>query len=222
MPEVQDHGITFEAWIREKIFSGYAGEYSQKWDIPAEVNQHNVLPDEIENLPISVKTAKFGSSIALGDALRQRQIDERFLMITGFWSQRTPEEKWIEEIVCVSFRPEVWDKLWGPFSLGELKRFDAMVKDLDIPPEKARSDAQRWKKEMEAKGGSTVVINPKIGSGTQRRVQCSLPFKRFWQLANREPIRSDFPKLFGVPFPNPIRSSKRVFQKHEKEKLESD
>ena len=218
MPEVQEHGFTFEKWVREELFAGYSGEYAQKWDIPAESNQHNVLPDEIENLPISVKTVKYGSPIGLGDAIRQRSINEPFLIIVGFWKQRTPEEKWIEEIACVRFTPEVWNKMWGPISIEELKKFDAMVKNFDIPYQEAREKAQEWKKNMETKGKSTLVINPKIGSGKQRRVQCSIPFKAFWQVAGREPKSADHPSIFGVKFKNPIHSGKRVFNKDDDDK----
>jgi hypothetical protein len=212
MQEVQRHGFSFEAWVRENLFAGYSGEYGQKWDIPAENNQHNVLPDEIENLPVSVKTAKFGSSIALGDAIRQRSISEPFLIIAGFWRQRTPEEKWFEDIACVLFKPEPWNSLWGPVKLEDLQQLDTLVKNQENPPEEARLLARAWKKRIAERGPATMVINPKIGSSGQRRVQCSLPFSGFWKVAGREPRIRDAPELFGVAFRNPIKSGSRVFE----------
>ena len=81
MVEVQAHGFSFEKWVRDHFFSGYAGTYMQKWDVHSDHNIHDAVPIQLQKLPVSVKTAKLGSPIGLGDVLRQRQIDHDFLMI---------------------------------------------------------------------------------------------------------------------------------------------
>ena len=103
MVEVQAHGFSFEKWVRDHFFSGYAGTYMQKWDVHPDHNIHDAVPIQLQKLPVSVKTAKLGSPIGLGDVLRQRQIDHDFLMIVGFWEQRTKTEKWIVDIGCAAF-----------------------------------------------------------------------------------------------------------------------
>ena len=35
----------------------------QKWDIPPDRNQHELIPSDFWNIPVSVKTAKYGSPI---------------------------------------------------------------------------------------------------------------------------------------------------------------
>jgi hypothetical protein len=73
-----------------------------------------------------------------------------------------------------------------------------------------RAKAQEWKTKP-AVHTSTLVINPKIDSKTQRRIQCSLPYATFWNFAGRKHLPQDNPELWGHIFPNPIKSSARTF-----------
>jgi len=211
MVEVQSHGFSFEKWVRDSFFGGYRGNYMQKWDVPPEENVSEAVSAEWRNVPVSIKTAKYGSPIGLGDILRQRQISVPFLMIAGFWRQRTSAEKWIEEIGVAYFSIATWAALWGRLSLDELRAIDSTIKDLRLPHTIARAEARRWKQATAALASVTFVVNPKIDSKTQRRIQCSLPFRSFWKIAAREPASHDLPELFGIRFPNPILSSARTF-----------
>jgi len=74
----------------------------------------------------------------------------------------------------------------------------------------SRTYMQQWKT-RQAVQTSTLVINPKIDSKKQRRIQCSLPCTTFWNFAGRNPTPQDFPELWGHVFPNPIKSSARTF-----------
>jgi hypothetical protein len=210
MVEVQAHGFSFEKWVRDRFFSGYQGTYMQKWDVPPDRNVDASVPEKFHNLPVSIKTAKLGSPIGLGDVLRQRQIDHAFLMIVGFWEQRTATEKWIVDIGSAAFDSAAWQKLWGQLTLEEILGIDKAVKNLNEHYSIVRAKAQQWKMKP-AVQTSTLVINPKIDSKTQRRIQCSLPYTTFWNFAGRNPTPQDFPELWGHVFPNPIKSSARTF-----------
>ena len=180
----------------------------QKWDIPDSENKEPEVPIEWRDFPVSIKTAKWGSPIGLGDAIRQRNTNESFVMIAGFWRQRTPQEKWFEEIGVVKFHPEFWNSLWGAVSLATLRELDSKIKDLRLHYSDARKVAKQWKSQL-VKSGSKIVINPKIDSKKQRRIQCSLPFPIFWEAADRNPTKRNSPMLFGKNFPNPVRSKPR-------------
>lgn len=210
MPEVQAHGFGFEKWVRDKFFGGYVGSYMQKWDVAPDSNIHPSVPTQLLNLPVSIKTAKLGSPIGLGDVLRQRQIDHDYLMIVGFWEQRTPSEKWIVEIGYAKFTAADWQRLWGQLGIDEIASIDVTVKNLAEHYSTVRTKAQEWKKRASVRT-STIVINPKIDSKHQRRIQCSLPYLSFWQQASRIPQPNDAPDLWGCPFPNPILSAPRTF-----------
>ncbi len=209
--EVQAHGVSFEEWVRDTFFDGYEGEYTQKWDISAEANQCAAAPKQ--GIPISVKLVKYKSPIGMGDFIRQHQLNHEFLMIVGFWLQKTETEKHIVEVACLHIRPEGWRQLWGGLRLQQLEELDALVKDMDTHYKDARVQAQLWKKEVLPETECQIVVNPKIDSRGQRRVQCSMPFKLFWQIAGREPDPESPPVLFGETFPNPIYSKPRSFNK---------
>ncbi len=211
MAEVQIHGFTFEKWVCETFFDGHTGSYMRKWDVAPEANYGPAIPVPCRGLPVSIKTAKYGSPIGLGDILRQRQIDVPFLMIVGFWRQRTLSEKWIEDIGVAEFSLEKWSDLWGRLSLDHLRSVDLVVKNMDSHYSEVRRQAREWKKTTPEVSSSSFVVNPKIDSKSQRRIQCSLPSSVFWTAVGRAPQRLDAPELWGVPFPNPMSSSARSF-----------
>jgi hypothetical protein len=212
MVEVQHHGFTFEKWVRDTFFGGYNGKYMQKWDIPPEKNKSEDVPSSYRNLPVSVKATKYGSPIGLGDARRQRLINHPFVMIVGFWRQRTPTEKWFEEIGVAKIPIAAWNSLWGTLTIEQISLIDSKIKDLSLPYATARLDAQQWKHDYVSRSGVELVINPKIDSKRQRRIQCSLPFSTFWRFVSRNPLPSDTPNLFMVPFKNPVISGSRTFK----------
>jgi len=132
-------------------------------------------------------------------------------MIAGFWRQRTPSEKWFEEIGIAHFSVETWSRLWGTLEYDDIKKIDERIKDMSLPYAAARAEAAAWKKNHVPKSSGRIVVNPKIDSKSQRRIQCSLPFAAFWQCAGREPTINDAPDLFGFVFENPIMSGQRHF-----------
>lgn len=81
MAEEQQHGFAFQKWCVEVIKHLHPNKnpppisYTEKWDLPASLNP------EPDGGPISIKTAKWNSGIAFGDACRQFQIDHKFTLI---------------------------------------------------------------------------------------------------------------------------------------------
>ena len=210
MIEVQSHGFQFEQWVKDTFFGGYEGGYTQEWDIPAEYNNDGGVPSDLHGLPVSVKTAKYGSPVGLGDAVRQRGVNSPFVMIVGFWEQRESRQKWIVDIGVVKFTAKNWGRLWNNLNIKHLQEIDSRIKDRNLHYLCARRLAQMWKKKMLGSYNSEIVINPKIDSKTQRRIQCSLPFKTFWRKAGRDAHKTNSPELFGQTCPNPVISSART------------
>ena len=207
--EVQSHGLLFEQWLRETFFGGYQpGSHTQKWDIPATANLDH------GRLPVNPKAAKHGSMVGLGDALRQFEIDESFLLIVGFWEQTTPTEKRWTNIQTVTVTPEIWRKLWSPVTFEDLKKLDSVIRDKSLSLEEARKRAQSIK--MKSPFTNAVIqVNPKLDS-SQRRLQCSLRFSDFFlhlapkASSQRQPI----PQVFGVPVPATFESAPRKLGPH--------
>jgi hypothetical protein len=203
--EVQSHGLLFEKWLRDTFFGGYqpAG-YTQKWDIPAEANR------EHGGIPVNPKAAKYGTAIGLGDAMRQWEIAEPFLLIVGYWQQvSTQEKRWVN-VQAVRVEPDVWRQLWGDVKRADLERLLAVIKDKSLTLEEARAAAQKVKSEA-VFSSSVIGLNPKIDS-KQRRLQCSLGFDAFFKhlAPNAERTEQEQPVVFGKPVPKRFESSARV------------
>ncbi len=202
--EVQSHGLLFEQWLRDTFFGGYKPQnYTQKWDIPATAN-----PDH-GRIPVNPKATKHGAPIGLGDALRQFEINETFLLIVGFWEQATPTEKRWTNVQAVTVAPEVWKKLWLPVTQADLDRLNAIIKDKSLSLEEARKRAQEIKSQPPFTA-AIIQVNPKIDA-SQRRLQCSLRFDDFFK--HLAPAASSAPQarpqVFGTPVPAQFESVPR-------------
>ncbi len=210
MPEVQRHGFDFENWIKETFFTFNPIKYTEKWDVPADLNTSTAIPAEFQRLPVSIKTSKYGSPIGFGDAVRQFDNDEDFLLIVGFWKQDGGYKNFVS-VEAVKVTVDDWKKLFLPLIEGDVKNLDSTIKDRSIDYWEARKRAREEKKTPKFKSAS-IVLNPKIDSKDQRRLQCSLPFTVFWNNFAKKPLYSDSDcELFGVKVPNPFLSASRTF-----------
>jgi hypothetical protein len=206
--EVQQHGLRFEAWIRDTFFDGYAPPgYTQKWDIPAEANLRH------GGVPVNPKTAKYRTPVDLGDALRQYDIAEPFILVVGYWVQQEDEKRFVN-IVAPRIEPETWRKLWGPVTRADLEKLDAVIKDRSLDYREARKRAHAIK-DAPPFTEAIIVVNPKIDSTGQRRLQCSLRsddlFKHLCPETDAGVQKA--PELWGVPFPATVKSGPREFRR---------
>jgi hypothetical protein len=201
--EVQRHGYVFEKWVRDAFFQSYEGDYTQEWDVAREANRN------YGEIPVSIKTAKYGGAVDLGDALRQYSINQKFLIIIGYWKQEA-DKKRIVNIVAAVVEPDQWKKLWEPITRAELQRLDAIVKNRVLSPPEARAEARKIKSAAPF-SQAVMGVNPKIDSRSQRRLQCSLSFKEvFKYLApDADSSAQQKPALFGVVAPEPFVSAPR-------------
>jgi hypothetical protein len=204
--EVQQHGLAFEIWIRDTFFDGYVPPgYTQKWDIPAKINVSH------GGVPVNPKAAKYRTPVDLGDALRQYDIAEPFILVIGYWVQEGDEKRFVN-IVAPRIEPDVWRKLWGPVTRADLERLDAVIKDRSLDYREARKQAQAIK-DAPPFTEAVIEVNPKIDSKGQRRLQCSLRSDDLYKhLAPEAPTGvQKTPSLWGVPFPATVKSKPREF-----------
>lgn len=206
--EVQRHGLVFEQWVRDTFFEGYQPtSYTQRWDIPAAANKNH------GGLPVNPKLCKYGTAVDLGDALRQFEIAEPFLLIVGFWRQEG-ETKRLVHLLAPEISPALWRQLWGPVTAADLQRLDALIKN----PHRSLADTRRLAQQMKNAPPFTqavIQLNPKIGADGQRRLQCSLRFADVFQYLapGTDPAPQTHPALFGVEFPGPIASPPRAINR---------
>lgn len=207
MSEVQTHGFVFEKWVRETFFNKYETTYGAKWDVAKEANTI------YGNLPVSIKTAKYGSSIYLGDAIRQYSINEDFILLVGFWKQEEGKKR-IVNVAAPVIKVSLWQDLWLPLIKKEIIALDNLIKSYDKPYYKIRKAAQEMKS-TSPYCDCKITLNPKIDSKTQRRLQCSINFNLFFdEIATcfqREEI--EHPMLWAKEVPEPWESKSRTFNK---------
>lgn len=176
--EVQRHGLSFEHWVADTFFGGHrASGLTEKWDIPATANAGH------GGIAVNPKAAQYGEPVMLGDALRQYDIHEPFLLIVGFWEQDGSDKKFVQSLaVCVE--PEQWRELWSPVTRADLEEMDRLVKDLSQPVVEVRREVLRRKKSPPF-SDAVIQLNPKIDP-SQRRLQCSISFVRLYKISRRE------------------------------------
>ncbi|MDX6765463.1 MAG: hypothetical protein SFU85_01595 [Candidatus Methylacidiphilales bacterium] len=192
--EVQDHGLAFERLVIRQLTGSEELEksYTAEWDIPAVANKRT-------GLPISVKFIEWKNSVYLGDVLRQRTIREPFEMVVGFFQPDAARGR--ARIVAVhhlTFQPEVWLSWWGTVTEADLRAIIEAAKTGTV------AEAQEAARPMAAalrKKSVIFSINPKINKD-QRRIQCSIPFNRFYAEVLHQPeIPQERLELFGSEFP---------------------
>ncbi|SDS03726.1 hypothetical protein SAMN05444173_1697 [Opitutus sp. GAS368] len=197
--EVQAHGLVFEKWVRDTFFAGYRPvSYTQRWDIPATENKDHGA------IPVNPRVARLGTAVDLGDALRQYEIDEPFMLIIGFWQQDGGVKRMVN-IIAPEISPELWRKLWGPVTYADLLKLDAIIKDTGPAIEETRRRALQMKNAPPFTE-AIIQVNPKIDDQGQRRLQCSIRFRDVFQYLapGADPKPPEHPTLFGVEYPGPI------------------
>ena len=212
---VQSHGLAYQNWVENTFFRGYKSGHTDKWDVPKEINVQgkSALPPRLQNMPVSVKASKIGSTLNLGDAMRQRSTKEDFLLIVALWKQNNSSTKEIQQIGVSVITPEIWSKLWGDITMKDLQELEAIIKDTSKGYEETRTAARQWKREhSEMLKAAGITLNPKIDSKDQRRLQCSLSYKKFIEIAWFETQPPADPLMCGVSVPKEMSSSPRTFK----------
>lgn len=203
--EVQQHGLNFEHWVADTFFGGHrATGPTDKWDIPPSANTDH------GRIPANPKATKYGEPVLLGDALRQYDINEPFLLIVGFWEQDGRDKKFVQSLVA-RIEPEQWRKLWAPVARKDLEAMDKLVKDTSRPIADVRREVLKRKKQSPF-SQSVIQLNPKIDK-SQRRLQCSISYVRIFEnlAPGRDRKAQPFAEVFGRRIPSVTASPSRKF-----------
>ena len=211
MVEVQRHGFDFQQWVISNFFASFQENYTAKWDVPREFNSLQLVPMAMRGLPVSIKTCKNGSPVGFGDAFRQMELGEDFLLIVGFWEQDGSSKNYVAT-EAVKITVEQWRERFAPITESAMRELDEIIKDRRMHYSRVRELARAHKAQPPF-SNAQMVMNPKIDSKVQRRLQCSLPFDLFWELAGKEPYNNADSTLFGRRVPNPFSSKPRTFRR---------
>ncbi len=209
--EVQSHGFTWEKEILSKRYGVdpstlSAISYTSKYDLPA---AHNPADP---TLNVSVKATGSPSKVDMGDALRVYDAvssGERIHMWVVNYKQEG-ESKKVRDLKCVDLTGAK-EALFGDLSRDEVAAVDSRVKAVPkgaAPDASMKAAYKDSAKAATAKSGA-LILNPKVDSKTQRRLQCS--FNHFDEFVAAHPER-----LVADPAPSltaELKSAKRTFKK---------
>lgn len=199
MAEIQKHGFDFEEWVKKTFFEQFhQTAYTDKWDATNVVFKQKYLEHTINflGLPVSIKTCQYGTPIYFGDAIRQFENSQDFLLIVGFWKAGGTGKKFVAakgvKIGALEWH-RLFDKAITPHELKKdilgasgvaekIYNLESTIKNT-FHYQVARKLAKEEKKKLPT---MDITLNQKIDSKHQRRLQCSLPFQTFWTTFAKE------------------------------------
>jgi hypothetical protein len=171
MTNNQLHGKKFEDLIKAcGLFPGSADggrPVTARFDIEAKF-------DKQLQLPTSIKSTG-GDGVGLSDARRFWRIEEAYRMIVGCYQQEH-DVKVFGQVHEFLLDQAILAELRGDVSYDEVEAFHQGL-SLTVFPKGSHANARAWaqaQKEIYAGRESAIILNPKIDSKTQRRLQCSV------------------------------------------------
>ncbi|MES2002124.1 MAG: hypothetical protein V4444_07445 [Pseudomonadota bacterium] len=169
----QFHGKSFEDWVKGCRFPGSSDSgrsNTAEFDVEAKF-------DRDRGLPTSIKSG-LGSHVALSDARRFWKIDQEFRLLFGHYRQNGIV-KHFDQVHEFLITPEILSRLRGELDAAEVERLHFGLSLSRFPVGK-HVEARSWARSEKARlagRASSIVLNPKIDSKTQRRLQCSIKLR---------------------------------------------
>jgi len=174
----QAHGFIFQSGVSSLLRLYVTASYTD------EVDAYSIKQPDDEVMRHSFKNIQAGSSVELGDLVRNANAKRDFAMYVGFWSSFKTN---IREIYVLRVRADYWRTMFPadvtPFTAE--RAFEGITN--------SRADDQKWAtRQAELKAlwkeavpdSSPVVVHFKRDHKDQRRVQCGMPFTGFLQVFN--------------------------------------
>lgn len=211
----QGHGLYWDSQIREKVFGlGRCVNDTKKHDIDCSENKL----DSEEN--VSLKTSG-GDSIGCGDIIRFFDADfsKKYTIILIRYAQRGDRKK-IHEIVEIRYDEALRSYLFGTASAEDISAYADLVRS--IPHGRASAESKKaykdGKKRLQSGFGMKIAVNPKVDGRSQRRVQCTISFKKLEKempgcIVSRTPAA----EVRGIGIDSEILSPSRKRNKKNKE-----
>lgn len=209
MTNNQLHGKKFEDFIKAcGLFPGAADSgrsATATFDIEARF-------DKILGLPTSIKVSG-NNGVALSDARRFFGINEAFRMIVGRYKQ-AEKQKIFAQIHEFIVTPQMMENLRGELNLSIVTKFHEGLL-LGKFPNGQHKAARAWARDQKqalAHLNTQIILNPKIDSKSQRRLQCSVHLDHLIAACTEHGVYTLHAEAIG-DFALPIiqNSKKRIF-----------
>jgi hypothetical protein len=202
----QLHGKTIEDMIKSAFqgSSDCSRSVSSRFDIEA-------IFDKDLHLNTSIKASK-KDNIELADARRFFENKDGFRLIICRYQQKG-KMKVFNEIHEIFIDNHILDYLKGDMTYEVIVNYHEMLKSFPVGKHtEARIFAKEHKQVLQSTYSSNIILNPKIDSKNQRRLQCSMNINHLYSaFPDSYIIHKDNYKVLGLPIS--IFSEARKFNK---------
>lgn len=172
MTEVQAHGNSFEDMIiREQ--TGLSKQDYDKLKKNGYTSPYDLCNGLIVDYDASIKTT--GSNVICCSDILRMMSHQEYRIIVGCYDQIGSEKIFHTQYEFL-IRPQDYHTLWGDMNYEDVKNYVNKVKSVQNGKEgqqQYQMVAESWKSEVQS-DKSMFMINPKVDSKNQRRVQCSI------------------------------------------------
>jgi len=187
---VQSHGFTWEKDILRSVYGATETElesigYTASKDFPGSFNKLDPGVD------LSIKTTKTPDVVCMADALRVFEScgpGDPFHLVVVTYNQSSPTTKTLASIVEIDLT-DSREYLFGSVTYEDIRELNNLIKAVPSGRRKTAEESKAIKEfnfKIKNKTGA-IILNPKIDSKSQRRLQCS--FNRFRKFVDENPTR---------------------------------
>lgn len=165
----QQHGFDYEQYIIQKYNLHKTLKYTDPYDA------------YYNGIPIQIKCSKYGSSIEFGDYIRNKNKQENFILIIGFWKLHKRVNEVKENIFYIDYH-----KFTNQLQYHYDKRMFVELKLIT----NLKIDDIRWKQFCTKYRSlwpkeNLLSIRFKRDHKQQKRIQCALNWRRFKMFINK-------------------------------------
>lgn len=181
----QAHGKRFEDVLKALHVGSSDTERSatSKWDIESKFDD--------DGYPISIKTKKISPnmSIEMADARRFMENTEPFKLLIGMYDQINDRKSFFQ-VMQIIIKEDDLKKIKSELTLSDVEHFHNELKSYPEGDHAAcRKFAKKYKADLLKQKEYNIILNAKIDSKKQRRLQCSLSLNELLKIIPKSQIK---------------------------------
>lgn len=208
MARNQSHGELIEALLAQALTGRpVPRSWTNAWDVDAVYDFRRGLNTSIKTMGVRGPYVE-SATVAMSDARRIFSIQEPFRMLVAPYRQ-LGGIKQVDQIFEFFIQPWEMARLWGDLSYEEVNGFHEGLLGFGFGEHAQARSWARTQKSALVDRQSAFILNPKIDSKAQRRLQCSLRLGSLLNNVAERIVHVDH--FYGNPLPLQIHSTPREF-----------
>ncbi len=208
MARNQGHGEEIEGLLAHALIGRpVPRSWTNAWDIDAALDWRHGLNTSIKTMGVRGAFVE-NATVAMSDARRIFSIDCPFRMLVAPYRQLGPIKQ-VDQVFEFFIQGHEMAELYGELSYEDVSAFHEGLLGFGAGQHVPARSWARAQKTTLAGRDSAFILNPKIDSKTQRRLQCSLRLGSLLQHVQHRIVHTGH--FYGLPLPLQIHSTPREF-----------